>query len=109
MFLETGSGREAHGHSNWCRGDNHGPPILRRLSAWWSKRLTAWQTLVITLLWLYTSRNFAKIVGLECPEPLANLYTRAYFRATWITTALDAGFWTAVRDSHIFGRVEQAG
>ena len=56
-----------------------------------------WQTVVITLLWLYISRNFGKLVGLECPEPLANLYTRSYFRATWITTALDAGFWTAMR------------
>lgn len=36
-------------------------------------------------------------MGLECPEPLANLYNRAYFRATWITTALDAGFWTAMK------------
>ena len=78
-------------------GHNHGPPILRRLSLWLSKRLTPWQTLVITLVWLYISRNFAKIMGLECPEPLANLYTRAYFRATWVTTALDAGFWTAMR------------
>ena len=43
------------------------------------------------------ARNFAKVVGLECPEPLANLYTRAYFRATYVTTALDAGFWTAMR------------
>ncbi|KAL8718851.1 MAG: hypothetical protein Q9225_004059, partial [Loekoesia sp. 1 TL-2023] len=53
--------------------------------------------MVITLLWLYISRNFAKIVGLESPEPLANLYTRSYFRATWVTTALDAGFWTAMK------------
>lgn len=36
-------------------------------------------------------------MGLECPEPLANLYTRSYFRATWVTTALDAGFWSAMR------------
>lgn len=43
------------------------------------------------------ARNFAKIVGLESPEPLANLYNRAYFRATWVTTALDAGFWTAMK------------
>ncbi|KAL8946307.1 MAG: hypothetical protein Q9222_007279, partial [Ikaeria aurantiellina] len=62
-----------------------------------SKQLSPWQTMVITLLWLYISRNFAKIVGLESPEPLANLYTRTYFRATWITTALDAGFWTAMK------------
>ncbi|KAF2141367.1 uncharacterized protein K452DRAFT_38505 [Aplosporella prunicola CBS 121167] len=78
------------------RGNRHGPPILRRISALLSKRLTAWQTLVITLLWLYLSRNFGKLVGLECPEPLANLYTRSYFRATWVTTALDAGFWSAM-------------
>jgi len=49
------------------------------------------------MLWLYIARNFAKIVGLESPEPLANLYNRAYFRATWVTTALDAGFWTAMK------------
>lgn len=36
------------------------------------------------------------MIGLESPEPLANLYTRSYFRATWVTTALDAGFWTAM-------------
>jgi acetyl esterase/lipase len=53
--------------------------------------------MLITLLWLYVGRNFGKLVGLECPEPLANLYSRSYFRATWVTTALDAGFWTAMR------------
>ncbi|KAJ9665612.1 hypothetical protein H2201_004304 [Coniosporium apollinis] len=79
------------------RGDRHGPPILRRLSALLSKRLTVWQTTVILLLWLYVARNFGKLVGLECPEPLANLYSRSYFRATWVTTALDAGFWSAMR------------
>ena len=78
-------------------GNQHGPPFLRTLSTRLSKRLTPWQTLVITLLWLYISRNFAKICGLESPEPLANLYNRSYFRATWITTGLDAGFWTAMR------------
>jgi acetyl esterase/lipase len=79
------------------RGHNHGPPGIRTLSARLSGRLTPWQATVITLLWLYISRNFAKIVNLECPEPLANLYSRSYFRATWITTALDAGFWTAMK------------
>ncbi|KAI9723797.1 MAG: hypothetical protein M1828_004047 [Chrysothrix sp. TS-e1954] len=57
----------------------------------------ACQTLVITLLWLYVTRNFGKLVGLESPEPLANLYSRSFFRATWITTAMDAGFWSAMR------------
>jgi acetyl esterase/lipase len=79
------------------RGDRHGPPLLRRLSDFFSRKMTAWQTMVITLLWLYIGRNFGNLVGLECPEPLANLYSRSYFRATWVTTALDAGFWTAMR------------
>jgi acetyl esterase/lipase len=30
------------------------------------------------------------------PEPLARLYTRSFFRATWFATALDAGFFTAL-------------
>ncbi|KAH7398737.1 Alpha/Beta hydrolase protein [Phaeosphaeria sp. MPI-PUGE-AT-0046c] len=79
------------------RGDLHGPPILRRISALLSKRLTVWQTVLITLLYLYVARNFGKLLGLECPEPLANLYSHSYFRATWVTTALDAGFWSAMR------------
>ncbi|KAI9681294.1 MAG: hypothetical protein M1817_002577 [Caeruleum heppii] len=79
------------------RGDKHGPPGFRRLSSRLTPRLTAWQQLVVTLLWLYVARNFGKLIGLECPEPLANLYRRSYFRATWVTTALDAGFWSAMR------------
>lgn len=71
--------------------------MIRNLSQRLSKSFTPWQSVVFTLMWLYVCRNFAKIVGLESPEPLANLYSRAYFRATWITTALDAGFWTAMR------------
>ncbi|KAA8895420.1 Alpha/Beta hydrolase protein [Sphaerosporella brunnea] len=81
------------------RGNKHGPPVplLRRLSKFFSKRVTPFQTVTLTLLYLYVSRNFAKLFNLESPEPLANLYTRSYFRATWIMTALDAGFWTAMR------------
>ncbi|CRL26258.1 unnamed protein product [Penicillium camemberti] len=78
------------------RADKHGPPFIRALSSRFTGRLTTWQTTVIIFLWLYLSRNFAKIVGLECPEPLANMYSRSFFRATWITTGLDAGFWTAM-------------
>ncbi|KAK4547956.1 hypothetical protein LTR36_010675 [Oleoguttula mirabilis] len=78
------------------KGDRHGPKPLRKISRYLSTRLTTWRTLVIFCLSLYASRNFARVVGLESPEPLANLYTRSYFRATWVTTALDAGFWTAM-------------
>lgn len=79
------------------RGDRHGPPFIRRISSLLSKKLTTWQTVIIGLLYLYAARNFGKLVGLECPEPLANLYSRSYFRATWVTTALDAGFWSAMK------------
>src|SRR5436189_3344973 len=30
------------------------------------------------------------------PEPLARLYSRSFYRATWFATALDAGFFTAL-------------
>lgn len=80
-----------------CRGNKHGPPGIQRLSLRLQKLLTPWRSVVATLLYLYIARNFAKLVGLESPEPLANLYSRPYFRATWVTTALDAGFWTAMR------------
>ncbi|KAL3462924.1 CLN3 protein-domain-containing protein [Aspergillus heterothallicus] len=79
------------------RGHKHGPPVVRGISSRLTQKLSVWQTTVVVVLWLYLSRNFAKIVGLECPEPLANLYSRSFFRATWITTALDAGFWTAMK------------
>lgn len=77
-------------------GDQHGPAPFRHLSRYLSRRVTTWRTVVIAFLSLYVSRNFARVVGLESPEPLAMLYTRSYFRATWVTTALDAGFWTAM-------------
>jgi len=81
------------------QGNPHGPPVLliRKISRFFTKRLTSFQTVTLTLLYLYLARNFAKIFNLESPEPLANLYSRSYFRATWIMTALDAGFWTAMR------------
>ena len=49
------------------------------------------------MLYLYAARNFSALVGLASPEPMANMYDPTYFRATWILTALDAGFWTAMK------------
>jgi acetyl esterase/lipase len=51
----------------------------------------------MTMLYLYAARNFSALVGLASPEPMANMYDTTYFRATWVLTALDAGFWTAMR------------
>lgn len=49
------------------------------------------------MLYLYGARNFSTLVGLASPEPLSNMYDATYFRATWVLTALDAGFWTAMK------------
>ncbi|KAL1835938.1 hypothetical protein VTJ49DRAFT_5850 [Mycothermus thermophilus] len=78
------------------KGNKHGPSVLRFLSRWLSKRLTAWQTFAFTLIYLYAARNFSTLVGLASPDPLTNMYDPHYFRATWVLTALDAGFWTAM-------------
>lgn len=82
---------------NKFRGDKHGPPIARFFSRMLTRRLTAWQTVVITMIYLYAARNFSTLVGLASPEPMANMYDTKYFRATWVLTALDAGFWTAMK------------
>ncbi|KAI1506730.1 Alpha/Beta hydrolase protein [Biscogniauxia marginata] len=79
------------------RGNRHGPPFVRYLSKLSSKVLTTWQTVVFTMMYLYAARNFSTLVGLASPEPMANMYDSAYFRATWVLTGLDAGFWTAMR------------
>ncbi|KAI0205536.1 alpha/beta-hydrolase [Astrocystis sublimbata] len=79
------------------RGNRHGPPFVRLLSKFASKKLTGWQIVVFTMMYLYAGRNFSTLVGLASPEPMANMYDAAYFRATWVLTALDAGFWTAMK------------
>ncbi|KAK3698934.1 hypothetical protein LTR37_016721 [Vermiconidia calcicola] len=73
----------------------HGP--YKKISQFFGRRLTVWQIIVITYMVEYIRRNFGRITSLYSPEPFANMYNRDYFRATWITTALDAGFWTAMR------------
>lgn len=77
-------------------GNKHGPPFISQLSTHLTENVTIWQATITIFVWLYICRNFTKIAGLDCPEPLANIYSRSFFRATWITTALDAGFWTAM-------------
>ncbi|KAG6087078.1 hypothetical protein E4U15_000117 [Claviceps sp. LM218 group G6] len=79
------------------RGNKHGPPGVKSLSKLFTRRLTAWQITTLTLIYLYAARNFSALVGLASPEPMANMYDPTYFRATWVLTALDAGFWTAMK------------
>ncbi|KAI7868606.1 Alpha/Beta hydrolase protein [Spinellus fusiger] len=44
----------------------------------------------------YFLKNLFQLMGLNAPEPLSRLYKRSFYRATWILTALDAGFFTAM-------------
>ncbi|KAG9097592.1 hypothetical protein FRC06_007386 [Ceratobasidium sp. 370] len=80
-----------------ARGNRHGPRILwiRRLNRL-LLRFTPWQIIVGVLSTLYAARNLDSIIGLGSPEPLARLYSRSYYRATWLATGLDAGHATAM-------------
>ncbi|TBU56379.1 alpha/beta-hydrolase [Dichomitus squalens] len=80
------------------KGEPNGPRLLwiRRANKA-LKSFTPWQLIVSTLTGVYAVRNLDKILGLHAPEPLANLYSPSYYRATWIVTGLDAGFATAMK------------
>lgn len=75
-------------------GDPRGPAGLKHLNDRF-KKLTPWQIAVTLLTCLYGIRHWDILLGLSAPEPLARLYSRGFYRATWINTALDAGFATA--------------
>lgn len=78
------------------RGGKHGPPGIEKLSKFFGRHLTSWQVFAMSILSMYAARNFSALVGLAGPEPMANMYDPTYFRATWVLTAMDAGFWTAM-------------
>ncbi|KIY50479.1 alpha/beta-hydrolase [Fistulina hepatica ATCC 64428] len=77
-------------------GSKRGPKPLRALNDILHRRFSPWQIVVGALTGIYAARNVDKILGLPAPEPLASLYSPAYYRATWIATGLDAGFATAM-------------
>ncbi|KAJ2629009.1 hypothetical protein H4R22_003573 [Coemansia sp. RSA 1290] len=59
-------------------------------------RVPIWKAVVGWWTFLYLIRHMDDILGLHAPEPLREYYNRSFYRATWIFTALDAGFWTAM-------------
>ncbi|AFR93202.2 hormone-sensitive lipase [Cryptococcus neoformans C23] len=56
------------------------------------KRFTPYQLILATLTLVYALRHFDDLLGISAPEPLARMYTRSYYRATYVNTAFDAGF-----------------
>lgn len=58
--------------------------------------LMPWQIVLMTLLGKYVANRLFLLLFMNPPEVYARHYNRNFYRATWILTALDAGFWTAL-------------
>lgn len=79
-------------------GPRDGPgrlPLVRRANRY-GKRFTPWQIFVFSLTSVYAIRHLDALAGFGAPEPLARMYSRSYYRVTWINTALEAGFASAM-------------
>jgi hypothetical protein len=80
------------------KGPRQGPrkiPLARRLNDF-ATRYSPWQIFVFSLTSIYAIRHLDALGGFGAPEPLARMYSRSFYRTTWIVTALDAGFATAM-------------
>lgn len=53
-----------------------------------------WKVVLATFTLAYLTRNLPLMLFLNAPEPFDKMYTRNFFRATWLLTAMDAGFFT---------------
>ncbi|BEJ16068.1 hypothetical protein CspHIS471_0506730 [Cutaneotrichosporon sp. HIS471] len=60
------------------------------------KSFTPYQLILGTLTIVYALRHLDDLLGIGAPEPLAKMYSRSYYRATYVNTALDAGFASAM-------------
>ncbi|KAJ1818837.1 hypothetical protein LPJ60_004106 [Coemansia sp. RSA 2675] len=67
-----------------------------RWLALWERRVPAWKALIGWSALLYLLKHMDDLLGLNAPEPLREYYSRSFYRTTWVFTALDAGFWTAM-------------
>ncbi|ORY32245.1 Alpha/Beta hydrolase protein [Naematelia encephala] len=76
--------------------------VGRRAVGWMGKvndklqHFTPYQLILGTLTFVYALRHLDDLLGLGFPEPLARLYSRSYYRATYVNTAFDAGFASAM-------------
>lgn len=80
------------------KGPRQGPrkiPLLQRLNKY-ASRFSPWQIFVFSLTSIYAIRHLDALGGFGGPEPLARMYSKNFYRTTWIVTALDAGFATAM-------------
>ncbi|KAI8138299.1 Alpha/Beta hydrolase protein [Fennellomyces sp. T-0311] len=73
----------------------HLPRIVQKLNRK-TVGSSPWKVALGTWMSYYFLQNLFLLVGLNAPEPLTRLYKRSFYRGTWILTALDAGFFTAM-------------
>lgn len=69
--------------------------ILRRLNSLF-KSVAAYKVILYTLLFNYVLKNLDLLLFLNPVDPLRKMYTRSFFRATYIMTAMDAAFFTSL-------------
>ncbi|TPX58461.1 hypothetical protein PhCBS80983_g03144 [Powellomyces hirtus] len=55
-----------------------------------------WKIVFGTLSVAWIAKNLLLLVGGNAPEPLARMYTRSFYRGTYVLTGLDAGFLTVM-------------
>ncbi|KAL1921874.1 uncharacterized protein VTP21DRAFT_10516 [Calcarisporiella thermophila] len=74
------------------------PSSLVFLNNWLGKetKYPPWKTFLGTITALYVLKHTFLLVGLNGPEPMARRYSKSFYRATWLMTAMDAGFWSAM-------------
>jgi hypothetical protein len=90
--------------SYYLKGSDRHPPS--KLLKWLNRigrDTPAWKIVIWTILGGYLSQNLMLLLWLNGPERFSKMYTRNFFRATYINTALDAGFYTCmnIRNKYI--------
>eukprot|EP00158_Paraphelidium_tribonemae_P007965 Partr_v1_DN28413_c0_g1_i1_m41899 putative Lipase, hormone-sensitive len=79
----------------WLKGQGKSTPHYFKPLNTVFKKFRPWQIVILTLLGRYLAGRIFLLTFLNAPEVYSKHYSRNFYRATWILTALDAGFWTA--------------
>lgn len=76
-------------------GPRSGPPGFGKFNRWASRRFTAWQLAVLSMVGYYVTLNIDAVFNLHPKRARHKLYEPQFERAAMIMTAVNAGFMTA--------------
>lgn len=76
-------------------GPRSGPPGFEKFNKWATKRFTAWQLSLLTLVGYYIARNIDAILNLHPKMARHKIYESQFETAVTVMTACNAGFMTA--------------